>query len=155
MRIPRRRTGSGPLWAGLAFVLLAGILAMHGLASHDSAMRWMGGTAQPPAAAARGGGAMSMTSASAATTAAATVMDTASPKAGDRLTLTGTAAHHGVMDLCVAVLTLLLLLALARARQDSGALARLHRFTSRRAAAARAPPIQLRPSLTGLCIARV
>ena len=154
MRI-RRRTGSGPLWAGLAFVLLAGILAMHGLAAHDDAMRWLVGTAQPPVAAARGDGAMSMTSAAATTTAAATVMDTASPQAGDRLILTGTAGHHVVMDLCVAVLTLLLLLALARAQQDSGALARRHRCPSRQAPAARAPPIQLRPSLTGLCIARV
>jgi len=156
MRI-RERTAGGLLWAVLVFVLLAGVLAMHGLAPHDSAMRWMGSTAHSPAAVTSTTdrlATMSMTS------APAVMVKTQATQTDQRTMLGNNTSNHDVMDLCLAVLTSLLLLALsllalACALRASRGPFLVCRAVSLGAGAGRPPPAYLRPSLTGLCIARV
>ena len=158
MRI-RQRTYESLLWALVPFVLLAGILSMHGLTAHDSGMPWMA-----PAADSHEDQPQSSDRGLMGTVPMATVYrhvpsaDHAVAPAGVRTARTSAPAEagHGVMDLCVAVLSLLLLLVLLGcARADARITSSERLLRSLRPRAGRPPPQYLRPSLTELCIARV
>jgi hypothetical protein len=65
-----------------------------------------------------------------------------------------TGSGHRMLDLCVAVLSLVLLL-LARAHPKAQISHHRDRLQPLLRALSRAPPTHLCPSLTGLCVARV
>jgi hypothetical protein len=152
----RERTRRGPLWAVLALLLLAGVLAMHALAPHDGSMRWMGSNTRTAMASAAD------PEVSRAMSPAPMLLDSAprqvitagSARTGDRVSMWPAPEDHDAMDLCVAILmTLLLVLARAAHYVRTGAAGELS--VSRHPATGRPPPVHLRPSLNGLCIARV
>jgi hypothetical protein len=123
----------------LTGLLLAGLLAMHGFtANHDGEMPAM---VKAPMAASMAGPSL-----------APHPVHPIHPILAQAPALPG----HGGMELCVAVIGLalvLLFLAGARHAERRGSLDSLRSVIWR--AAGRGPPPHLRPSLTGLCIARV
>ncbi|HST86311.1 MAG TPA: hypothetical protein VLL08_31525 [Kineosporiaceae bacterium] len=149
----RERARQSPLSALLAFVLLAGLSSMHGLASHQvSALVWL--DSRPVESAAHVHPSMSGSGQRVVTTSNLVTKNTPVAKRGPVAMGASTGAEHRMLDLCVAVLSLLLLF---RTRAHAMAQTSHHRerLTSILWALSRAPPPHLRPSLTGLCIARV
>jgi hypothetical protein len=168
MRIRGRRYG-GPCWALLTLVLLAGVLAMHGLSAHHYAGRHQAPV--PPAATGPVDHRMPAEPRLASSNAGASALTTTGHSAVDRAD-TGPAGaglerelvrigapddpEHGVMSICIAVLSLLLLLLLV-GRSGAGAPIASSEglLPAFRRTAGRVLPPQLRPSLTGLGISRV
>jgi hypothetical protein len=134
-----------------ALALLAGLLAMHGpTAGHDASTirTWsadMTVAHQVPVAV---GAMITPTAVSGSPTA----------HSEDQQVVAGRGAGHDAMDVCVAVLTcllalLVLLFASLRLAGKGSAAAQLRPLYH--VASRRPPPEHIRPSLTGLCIARV
>jgi len=153
----RDHTRWTPAGAALAFVLIAGVLAMHALAPHDGSMRWMGsGTRIAMVSSAEAEASSGMSYAPVLpTSASGHLMSVESPRAGDRVVVGSAPEHHKAMDLCLAVLSTLVLLALSRSALRPGIVAAREMFAPQHPAAGRPPPGHLRPSLNDLCVARV
>lgn len=154
------RSHRSPLWALMSFVILAGILSMHGLTAHDEVdMSWMTSakaspTNHAPSSESTQMSVMPITSETRVTSvthvtwvthvASVAGVSSGSPDAG-----------HLMMDLCVAVLSLLLLLYLARAMGQVLSPSLNDLRVSLLRALTLPPPRHLDPSLTRLCINRV
>ena len=164
MRIHERACGS-LVWALSSFVLLVGIVSMHGLTSHDVGMPGMGSPSVG-----HGEGPQPLSSQVLMMAVPVTSVPNAVKHPGAESSERGvasvpvsmiwsgapTAVDHAAMELCVAVLSLLLLLIfLVRACGDPRGWVSHALLRSLRRMAGRAPPDHLCPSLTGLCVARV
>jgi hypothetical protein len=156
----RERARQSPLSGLFAFVLLAGLLAMHGLAT-DHASCLVRSASGPPGGSAHlhpsmsGDGKQKVTMSS-LVTKNTPATERNSIAASDSLVATSDSAGagHRMLDLCVAVLSLVLWF-LARAHAKAQTSHHRDRLQSLLRALSRAPPTHLCPSLTGLCVARV
>jgi hypothetical protein len=150
------RTYGGPLRA-LSFVLLVGILSMHGLTSHQILMPWTEAMSVEHGAGPEASNPGSMGSGPLISEREFATSDGRASASEIRPQFTTPdMAEHAAMDQCLAVLSLLLLLTfLVRTRRVGHVRWGSSLLRSFRRTAGRAPPDHLCPSLTGLCVSRV